>query len=88
MKFLKKYEESKKDEEPNFKEGDYVICIDNEDSVLTEGERYLIRKIFENKYGYVCKVTSKLGKIGETLGTFSCDRFKSEIEIDTQKYNL
>lgn len=87
MKYLKTYENSKK--EPNFKEGDYVICLDNEDSILTEKMRYLVKKIFKNKYGYyVCKVNSKLGGIGETFGTFSCDRFISEIEQDTKKYNL
>lgn len=87
MKYLKKYENSKN--KPKFNEGDYVICIDNDDSILTENMRYLVKKIFKNKNEYyVCKVSSKLGKIGETFGTFSCDRFKSEIEIDTQKYNL
>ena len=88
MKYLKKYENSKKDE-PNFKEGDYVICIDNENSSLTKDMRYLVKKIFKNKNGYyVCKVNSKLGKIGETFGTFSCDRFISEIRNNIQKYNL
>lgn len=88
MKYLKKYENSKKDT-PKFKEGDYVICIDNEDSILTENMIYLVKKIFKNKYDrYVCKVNSKLRKIGENLGTFSCDRFISEIEHNTQKYNL
>ena len=83
MKYLKKYESSKKDT-PKFKEGDYVICIDNEDSILTEGMRYLVKKIFKN--GYVCKINGK--SIGENLGTFSCDRFFSEIEYNRQKYNL
>lgn len=88
MKYLKKYEKSKKDS-PNFEEGEYVICIDNEDSILTKDMRYLVKKIFKNKDGhYVCKVNSKLGKIGETLGTFSCDRFISEIKYNVKKYNL
>jgi hypothetical protein len=86
MKYLKKYENSKKD--PNFKEGEYVICIDNDDSILTKEMRYLVKKVFKNKNGYVCKVNSKLGRIGESLGTFSCDRFISEIEYNTQKYNI
>lgn len=87
MKYLKKYENLK--EEPNFKEGDYVICIDEEDSILTKGMRYLVKKVFKNKNEhYVCKVNSKLGKIGENLGTFSCNRFISEIEYATKKYNL
>lgn len=88
MKYLKKYENSKKDE-PNFIEGDYVICIDDEDSILTKDMIYLVKKIFKNKNGYyVCKVKSKLGKIGENLGTFSCDRFMSEIRNNAKKYNL
>jgi hypothetical protein len=88
MKYLKKYESSEKDT-PKFKEGDDVICIDNEDSCLTKDMRYLVKKIFKNKNGYyVCKVNSKLGKIGETFGTFSCDRFISEIRNNIQKYNL
>lgn len=90
MKYLKTYEYEKSHKKlPNFKEGDYVICIDNENSILTEGMRYLVRKIYENTDGhYVCKVKSKLGKIGETLGTFSCVRFVPEIEYNMQKYNL
>jgi ribosomal protein S19 len=88
MKYLKEYESSKKDT-PNFTEGDNVICIDNEDSVLTKNMIYLVKKIFKNKNGYyVCKVNSKLGGIGERLGTFSCNRFISEFENDTKKYNL
>ena len=88
MRYLKTYEKSKKDA-PNFEEGDYVICINNEDSVITEGMRYLIRKIYKNSDGYyVCKVKSELGKIGETLGTFYCDRFVSEFKNDVSKYNL
>jgi len=87
MKYLKTYESDKN--KPKFKEGDYVICIDNEYSILTEGMRYLVRKIFKNKNDYyVCKVKSKLGKIGETLGSFTCDRFIDEIEYNTKKYNL
>jgi len=86
MKYLKKYESSKKST-PNFKEGDYVICIDNEYSCLTQGMRYLVKKIFKNKdIHYVCKLNGK--SIGENLGTFSCGRFISEIEYNTQKYNL
>jgi len=88
MKYLKKYENSKKDT-PKFKEGDNVICIDNEDSVLTKDMVYLVKKIYKNKYNcYVCKVNSKLGKIEENLGTFSCDRFFSEIGYNADKYNL
>lgn len=88
MKYLKTYEKSKKNI-PNFKEGDYVICIDEEDTILTKNMSYLIRKIFKNSNGYyVCKIKSNSGKIGETLGTFSCDRFVSEIEYNKQKYNL
>jgi len=86
MKYLKKYENSKKDE-PKFKEGDDVICIDNEGSCLTEEMRYLVKKIFKNKDGYyVCKINGK--SLGEKLGTFSCDRFISEIRYNTQKYNI
>lgn len=85
MRYLKKYESSKK-YTPKFKEGDYVICIDNENSILTQGMRYLMKKIFKNKNGYVCKINGKL--IGENLGTFSCNRFVSEIEHNMQKYNL
>lgn len=85
MKYLKKYENSKKDT-PNFEEGEYVICIDNEYSILTKGSRYLVKKIFKNKNGYVCKINGKL--IGENLGTFSCDRFISEIKYYAKKYNL
>ena len=88
MKYLKKFENSKTDT-PNFKEGDNVICINAEDSILTKDMIYLVKKVFKNKSDhYVCKVTSKLRKIGENLGTFSCDRFISEIEHNTQKYNL
>jgi hypothetical protein len=87
MKYIKTYENSKNP--PNFKEGDYVICLNNEDSCLTENMRYLIKKIFKNEYGhYVCKVNSKLGKIGETFGTFACHRFILEIEYNTNKYNI
>jgi len=87
MKYLKKYENSKKG--TKFKEGDNVICIDNGYSTLTENMIYLIKKIFKNKDGYyVCKVSSKLGGIGETFGTFSCDRFIEEIEYNTKKYNI
>ena len=51
--------------------------------------RYLVKKIFKNKNGYyVCKVRSKLGLIGETLGAFTCDRFIDEIEYNTKKYNI
>ena len=85
MKYLKKYESSKKDI-PNFSEGDYVICIDNEYSILTKGMRYLVKKIFKNENGYVCKINGKL--LGEKLGTFSCDRFISEIKSYANKYNL
>ena len=87
MKYLKKYENSK-EYTPNFKEGDDVICIDNEDSILIKDMRYLVKKIFKNKNGYVCKVNSKLGSLGEKLGTFSCNRFIPEIEHNMQKYNL
>jgi len=88
MKYLKKYENSK-EYIPNFKESDYVICIDNTGTILTKEMRYLVKKIFKNKNDYyVCKVNSKLGKIGENLGTFSCNRFILEIEYNTQKYNL
>ena len=86
MKYLKKYENTKKS--PNFKEGDYVICIDNENSVLTKNRLYLVKRIFNPRGYYVCKVTSKLGTLGENLGTFSCDRFISEFEHNIQKYNL
>ena len=85
MKYLKKYESSNEDI-PNFKEGEYIICIDNRTSILTEGMRYLVEKIFKNKYGYVCKINGK--SLGEKLGTFSCDRFISEIEYNKQKYNI
>ena len=85
MKYLKKYEWKK--DAPNYEEGDYVICIDNEDSILTENMRYLVKKIFKNKDGYyVCKINGK--SLGEKLGTFSCDRFVSEIEKNIQKFNL
>jgi len=88
MKYVKKYENLKKGT-PNFKEGDYAICIDSEDSILTNDMRYLVKKIFKNENGYyVCKVNSKLGKIGENLGTFLCDRFISEIEYNTNKFNI
>jgi hypothetical protein len=51
--------------------------------------RYLVKKIFKNKNDYyVCKVSSKLGGIGETFGTFSCYRFVSEIRNNAKKYNL
>lgn len=87
MKYLKKYEES--ENIPKFKEGDYIICINNEDSILTKGKRYLVKKIFKNKYDYyVCKVTGELGKIGENLGTFLCDRFIAEIDYNVKKYNM
>lgn len=90
MKYLKTYEKSNSNyDEPNFKEGDYVICIDEEYSILTKNMSYLVRKIFKCKDNrYVCKIKSKSGSIGETLGTFSCDRFISEIEYNEQKYNL
>ena len=88
MKYVKKYENLKK-VTPNFKEGDYVICIDSEDSILTKDMIYLVKKILKNVNGYyVCKVNSKLGKIGENLGTFLCDRFISEIEYNTNKFNI
>ena len=86
MKYLKIYESPKKDA-PNFEEGEYVICVDSEYSILTEGMRYLVKKIFKNKNDqYVCKINGKL--LGEKLGTFSCDRFISEIKYNTKKYNL
>ena len=86
MKYVKKYENLKKGPS-NFKEGDYVICIDNEDSILTEGMKYLVKKIFKNVNGYyVCKINGK--SIGENLGTFLCDRFISQIEYNTNKFNL
>jgi hypothetical protein len=86
MKYLKKYEKSNM---PNFEEGDYVICIDSVGSILNKDMRYLVKKIFKNKDNhYVCKVSSKLGGIGETFGTFSCGRFKSEIKYNAKKYNL
>jgi hypothetical protein len=85
MKYLKKYEWKK--EIPNFEEGEYVICIDSEDSILTKDMRYLVKKIYKNQKGYyVCKINGK--SIGENLGTFSCDRFVSEIRNNMQKYNL
>ena len=87
MKYLKKYESSKIDKIPKFKEGDYVICIDNEHSILTEGFRYLVKKIWKNKDNYyVCKINGKL--IGEKLGAFLCNRFISEDKYNIQKYNL
>ena len=86
MKYLKTYENS--NNKPNFKEGDYVVCIDSENSILTKNMRYLVKKIFKLNNSYVCKVKSKLGKIGENLGTFSCNRFKPEIEHNINKYNL
>jgi len=59
MKYLKKYEKWSKNI-PNFEEGDSVICIDSEDSVLTEDMTYLVKKIFKNKDGYyVCKIKGK-----------------------------
>lgn len=95
MKYLKKYESSNI---PNFKEGDYVICIDNQGSILTKEMKYLVKKIFirpDDDYYGCCKVTSKLGKIGENLGTFSCRRFVSEEEYkeilfqnDIKNFNL
>ena len=86
MKYLKKYEQSK-NYTPNFKEGDYVICIDNEDSILTKDMIYLVKKIFKNENNYyVCKINGK--SIGENLGTFSCNRFISEIEYNTNKFNI
>ena len=86
MKYLKKYEKAKKDI-PDFEEGEYVICIDTEYSCLTEGASYLVKKIFKNKDNrYVCKINGKT--IGENLGTFSCDRFISEIKHNMKKYNL
>jgi hypothetical protein len=49
--------------------------------------KYLVKKIYKNQKGYyVCKINGK--SIGENLGTFSCDRFVSEIRNDMQKYNL
>lgn len=86
MKYLKKYENSKKDM-PDFEEGEYVICIDNEYSCLTEGKRYLVKKIFKNNTGhYSCKINGKT--VGENLGTFLCNRFISEIKHNINKYNL
>jgi hypothetical protein len=88
MRYLKTYESSKKDI-PNFKEGDNVICINSEDSVLTKHMIYTVKKIFKNKDNYyVCKVTSKLGKLGENFGTFLCNRFIAEFEYNIQRYNL
>lgn len=88
MKYLKKYENSEEDK-PDFKEGDYVICMDSEDSVLTEEMRYLVKKLFKNKRGYyVCKVESRLGGIGEKFGTFSCGRFTSELKHDVKQFNI
>lgn len=95
MRYLKQYEKSKKDI-PNFKEGDYVFCINNENSILTQEIPYLVKKIFKNKDNcYVCKISSKLGLIGEKLGTFSCDRFVTEetykemiFQNDIKNFNL
>ncbi len=88
MKYIKTYENSKTDT-PSFKEGDNVICIDNENSILTKERIYKVKKIFKNESDYyVCKVNSKLGGIGENLGTFLCNRFITELEYNTQKYNL
>ena len=86
MRYLKKYEKAKKDI-TDFEEGEYVICIDNEESCLTKRGRYLVKKIFKNNSGsYSCKINGKT--IGENLGTFSCNRFISEIKHNMKKYNL
>ena len=74
------YDSNKK---PNFKVGDKVICIDDDSTtVVVKGEYYIITEIEETSQGnWFCKVKG----IDQSYYT---DRFISELEYNTNRYNI
>jgi len=83
MKYIKKFERSEHDY--TFKEGDIVVCIDNEGNEdLIEGEKYEVISFYINANDTkFIKITGK----SQVSGYFS-NRFIPELEYDAQKYNI
>jgi hypothetical protein len=72
---------------PNFKVGDWVICIEPNFSTVANdrikvGEKYYITEIDDDFDGvWRCKVKGKEQK-------YYCFRFISELEYNANKYNI
>jgi hypothetical protein len=84
MKYIKTYEKYVS-VKPDFIEGDYAICVDNKDQEhnIDIGQKYLIKQIYLNDVGhYMCRIDTP-----NTPGLY-CFRFKSEQEVNQDKYNL
>jgi hypothetical protein len=85
MKHLITYEGLIKDEpaKPNFNSGDTVTCVDdNGQNLLTKNSTYTITKIYLSQTnGYMCHIQN-------LDGSFYCKRFKTQIEIDSLKFNI
>jgi hypothetical protein len=70
---------------PNFKEGDSVICISEDNKSLIYQSKYTVTKIFKdycNEYRCFLK-EKKYHKYG-----YYCYRFQTELEYNANKYNL
>lgn len=68
---------------PNFKVGDSVICIRGIGTII-EGEKYIVERIFVDSDGYyVCNLISVYNPNGNYT-----DRFLTELDYNTNKYNI
>jgi hypothetical protein len=91
MKHLKTYEKlvgELRRRTPNFKEGDFVICIDpyndpdNTYNNLERDKQYQITYLEQNFDGvWRCSVDDREQK-------YYCFRFLSELEYNANKYNI
>ena len=79
MKYIKKYENLDTNP-PNFKVGDTVICVKPKGSLI-KGKRYVITKIIQDNGYYYCFVK-------DSRSDYYCGRFISELEYNSNKYNL
>ena len=78
-----------KTNKPNFKVGDTVISIKGS-SFTEENEKYIIDDIFQDDSGvYFCRLKNVFRDVRarEPL-VFYCVRFISEVEYQSNKYNL
>ena len=70
--------------QPNFKEDDIVVCINNDDlkDILKVGQKYKVINIFEDDGDYMCHLDDHSSR------NYFCARFIPELEYNIKQYNI
>ena len=63
------------------KEGDKVICIDNDNTILTVGKKYTVVKVYAKKVSVLVNDTPRLFGTSHDKSSYLKSRFRTKAEL-------